>query len=97
MELEIGTITGICICMNEYKTKTLPHIRITAENGDKLLLPCMPMGDKEQTPELLLMTYFDVYSSEELVGIEILFRRSEEDNRLIDTLALPKKSAVFHA
>lgn len=97
MRFEIGVITGVCICLSEDKTKTLPHIQITAENGDNLLLPCIPMGTTEETPDLVLMQYFDVYTTVELVGVQILFEREAKDSRLITTLALPKKSAVFHA
>lgn len=97
MNLEVGTITGVCICLSGDKTKTLPHIQVTAQNGDNLLLPCIPMGATEETPDLILMQYFDVYTTVELVGVEILFERELKDSRLITTLALPKKSTVFHS
>lgn len=97
MNFEIGVITGVCICLSEDKTKSLPHIQVTAENGDNLLLPCIAMDDGGNTPDILLMQYFDVYTTDELEGIELLFRRAEEDSRLITSIGLPKKTTVFHA
>lgn len=97
MELELGKIKGVCICLSADKTQSLPHLIILLENGHNALLPCMPMGENQETPDILLMQYFDVRTTEDLLGIHVMVQRESKDSLLITTLALPKKSAVFHA